>query len=68
MEELLKKYLESIYDYGIIKIRYYNIEGSNCSVSFWTDNDKMYKERMNINIWDMLIFLNNNNNEQKQEN
>jgi hypothetical protein len=58
MEELLTKYLKSAENWDYIVINHYNIDGANCEVVYYTEESKYYRETMNINIWDMLIFLN----------
>ena len=58
MEEILKKYIQKINNWKDIYIDYHNIDGANCEVIFYTDVSRQYKENININIWDMMIFLN----------
>jgi hypothetical protein len=60
MENLLERYLKSYHNWGNIYIDNYNIDGATCSVTFYTDESRYYKETTNINIWDMLVFLNVN--------
>ena len=58
MEDLLKKYLQKENNWDYIYITYWNVDGANCVVTYYTDESKHYKEQSNINIWDMMIFLN----------
>jgi hypothetical protein len=58
MEKLLKQYLMHYHNYEHIFIDYYNIDGATCEVIYATDDDGSYKKKININVWDMLIFLN----------
>ena len=58
MEDILKKYIQKYHNWEYIYIDYYNVDGANCEVKFYTDESKYYSEKININIWDMLIFLN----------
>ena len=58
MKELLEKYLINYLNYGDIIIDNYLINGSMLSVTYYTDDSRHYKETTNINVWDMLIFLN----------
>ena len=58
MENLLKKYIQKQADWEDIYIGYYNVDGATCEVTYYTDYDRNYKETMNINIWDMMVFLN----------
>jgi hypothetical protein len=61
MEKLLEKYLINYSDWGDIYIGDYYIDGAICSVTFYTDPSRYYKETTNINVWDMLMFLNSKN-------
>ena len=58
MEDLLKKYLQKENNWDYIYITYWNVDGASCEVTYYTDESKYYKEKSNINIWDMMIFLN----------
>ena len=58
MEDLLKKYLQKENNWDYIYITYWNVDDANCEVTYYTDESKHYKEQSNINIWDMMIFLN----------
>ena len=58
MEDILKRYIQKYHNWEYIYIGYYNVDGANCEVKFYTDESKYYSEKININIWDMLIFLN----------
>lgn len=58
MEELIEDYLRSIYGEYAISIKNWNVDGANCYVEFYMDEYKYYKESLNINVWDMLVFLN----------
>lgn len=58
MIEILKKYLEHLHDLETIDIDHYNIDGANCEVTFYTDISAYHIEHANINVWDMVKFLN----------
>lgn len=60
MDKLLEKYLKRIGNYEYIHIDYWNVDGAICSVTFYTDLSTYFKTDMNINVWDMLVFLNEN--------
>jgi len=56
MEELLKKYITKYLNaWEDVEIISYNVEGVTCSVDYETYG---CKENLNINIWDMVVFLN----------
>lgn len=58
MEELLIKYLTDYYKYFTnISIKHYNIEGSICEVHYYLDSSQYNVEKININVWEMLLFL-----------
>jgi hypothetical protein len=56
MEELLRKYLLKKLDWENITISNYDVDGANCCVKYIVDG---CKETLNINIWDIVVFLNN---------
>lgn len=58
MEKLLKKYIQKSCNWEEIYISYYNVDGSACLVNYYTDSSRHYEETVSINIWDMIIFLN----------
>lgn len=58
MEEILLKYLKKRKHWDEIIIAGFQIDGAICSVDFHTDPSRQYRETENINIWEMLIFLN----------
>jgi len=58
MEELLEKYLKGNGSNENVYIDYYHIDGAVCSVKYFTDKERNYREYDNINIWQMLLFLN----------
>lgn len=58
MEKLLEKYLRNYYKNEDITIRNYNVDGAICFVKFNTDESKYYTEQININIWEMVVYLN----------
>ena len=58
MENLLENYLRFIKNWEDIKVIYYEINGSDCHVVFYTDRSNYEKENEIINIWDMLVYLN----------
>ncbi len=56
MEELLKKYITKYLSaWEDVEILNYTVEGATCSVNY-----EMYgcKGDLNINIWDVVAFLN----------
>lgn len=58
MEKLLEQYLKSYHNWENIYIGNYSVDGAICTVTFYTDESRYYKETTNINIWDILVFLN----------
>jgi UDP-glucose 4-epimerase len=58
MEKLLERYIKSIEKWKYVCISYFDVDGANCFVEYYTDEFKIYKETKNINVWDMLVFLN----------
>ena len=58
MEELLKKYIINKTGIETVSIYSHIIDGAICTVSYYSDGTKSYNNVMNINIWNMLIFLN----------
>jgi hypothetical protein len=58
MENLLERYLKKLHNWQNIYIGHYDVDGAICSVTFYTDESRYYKETTNINIWDMLVYLN----------
>lgn len=58
MQKLLERYLKSIENSEYINIRNWNVDGATCFVEYYTDESNYYKETKNINVWDMLVFLN----------
>lgn len=58
MENLLERYLKNYQNWENIYIGNYNVDGAICTVTFYTDESRHYRETININIWDMLLFLN----------
>ena len=58
MEELLKKYIKRAINWYDIYDLTYDIDGAGYTVKFYTDSARMFKESMTINIWDMMIFIN----------
>ena len=55
MEELLLNYLRKEMGWDNIKITRYNVDGAICTVKCEIGGDY---EIININIWDMMVFLN----------
>ena len=56
MEELLKKYITKYLNaWEDVEIISYNVEGATCCVTY-----RLYgcRDKLNINIWDMVVFLN----------
>ena len=58
MEVLLEKYLRENSGNKNIYIDYYHVDGAVCSVKYFTDEERHYREYDNINVWDMLLYLN----------
>ena len=58
MEKLLENYLRVTKNWEDIKVSYYEIDGSDCHVIFYTDESNCFRENEIINIWDMLVYLN----------
>jgi len=58
MYDILKRYIQKYYNLEYIIIDGYIVDGANCEVKFYTDGGKYYHKQININIWDMLVFLN----------
>jgi hypothetical protein len=61
MKDLLQKFIVQVYEYPYVDIDYYIIDGVNCSVNFYTDDDRNYREKVTINVWEMVAFLNTDN-------
>lgn len=57
MEDLLLKYFTVKKDWEAIVINNYTIDGAVCHVRYTICNER---ESESINIWEMLVFLNNN--------
>jgi hypothetical protein len=57
MKHILKKYILANYSYTSITITYFDTNGSNCDVHFYFDGNKYMSEKLNINIWDLVLFL-----------
>lgn len=64
MEEILKAYLKKISDVDYIEIDYYNELGSYCEVKFYTHPERHYSAKINVNVWEIIVFL----HEQAKEN
>ena len=60
MEDLLKQYIQKENNWDYIYITYWEIKGATCEVDFYTDESKQLLEKSFINIWDMIVFLNDN--------
>ena len=58
MKKILKEFLKKKYNWEYIEIDNYDVDGAICSVKFYTDITRTESEKENINIWDMLVFLN----------
>jgi len=58
MKQLLEKYLRIYFENEEIHIIYYNVEGATCETEFYLDKSEYYRDTKDINIWDMLVFLN----------
>jgi len=56
MKEILTKYLKATYR-TYVEIDYFNIFGSICEVKYYTDKEHYYSEKVNINIWEIVVFL-----------
>ena len=61
MRDLLKNFIVQVYKYPHVDIDYYNIDGANCTVNFYTDDERYYHEIVTINVWEMIGFLNSKN-------
>ena len=57
MKEILTKFIQSEDNWEEIIVDYWNINGAECEVVYYTDYSRHYKERKIINIWDMLVFI-----------
>lgn len=60
MKKLIEDYLMNYHGWSSIYIDYYNVDGATCDVKFrfrYFDSDFNH-EKVNINVWDMLVFLN----------
>ena len=55
MEELLLNYLRKEMGWDNIQITRYHVDGAICTVKCEIGGDY---EIININIWDMMVFLN----------
>ena len=60
IKELLKEYLLKTNKLDFVEIYYYNIDGANCEVAYYTSKERFSKKKENINIWHMVIYLNKN--------
>ena len=60
MKDLITQYLKHTEISEIIIVDYYNIDGANCSVAFYTDEACNNKDYTNINVWDFINFLHTN--------
>lgn len=59
MKELLKRYLSKQYNWwDEVHILSFNVDGAVCSVDITHDLEHSNVEHENINIWDMILFLN----------
>lgn len=63
MEKLLIKYLKEKFKHDYVDLAYHNVDGAICKIKYYTDESHHYHESANINIWDMLVFLNENINQ-----
>ena len=66
MKEILKKYIGKCYDLEYVYIDYFNIDGANCDVKFYSEESHRSRETVNINIWDMVSFLINSEANNKE--
>ena len=55
MEELLRKYIVKNFNWENVEILGYNVDGATCCVRYKIDG---CRETLNLNIWDMVVFLN----------
>ena len=58
MESILERYLRSYYKIDTITVDYYIVDGATCEVRFYIDECADNRVGMNINVWEMLAFLN----------
>jgi hypothetical protein len=59
METLLKQYLNNHFNWKTVNIRDYNINGAECFIIYAKDSGTWNTEEITINIWDVLLFVNN---------
>jgi hypothetical protein len=55
MEELLRKYIVKYFNWENVEILGYDVDGAMCCVRYKIDG---CRETLNLNIWDMVVFLN----------
>ncbi len=58
MEQLLERYLLNYTRWENLFVDYYRIDGAICTVYYRYDKSDPYKATLNINIWDMIEYLN----------
>ncbi|WWT39401.1 hypothetical protein [Microcystis phage Mel-JY01] len=58
-KEMLLKYIQHVT--GLqpenIDIKHYDIDGATCSVMYYTNDGDVFGQDLQINIWDMVMFL-----------
>jgi hypothetical protein len=57
MNKLLKDYLKAIYFYEDVWVTQFDVEGDSCATWFKQAENEI--EKKVINIWDLLVFVNN---------
>lgn len=63
LKRLLLLYIKENQNLDYVKIDYYNVDGTICSVKFYTEESQHYKEHININLWRFIAFINKINNQ-----
>lgn len=59
MKKIVEEYILSKISYlNTIEIVNIHVDGSLCIVEYYANNNTYYKESERINMWDMLVFVN----------
>lgn len=56
-KEILEEYIKNNFSLVYVCVNDFDIDGANCAVEYYDDENHDYKENTNINIWDMVLFL-----------
>jgi hypothetical protein len=59
MEKLITDYLNAYHNESTVKVDYFDIVCANCKVNYKLSEDNIYPATIDINVWDMLLFLKN---------